>query len=433
MSEGPQQQDNGGRGAGTAQTDITLFGATGFVGKIVANYLAEHAPKNAKIALAGRNREKLMFLKNQLLNVHQGVLDWKIVEADAFDRESLDELVAATKVVISTVGPFARYGENLVAACAEAGTHYVDSSGEVLFMRRMIDSYGDVAKKSGARIIHACGFDSVPSDLGMFLTAHAAQKDGHTLAEVTNLVSMRGAMSGGTVDSIREQFSQVQRNPHLGQILKDPYSLSPDRSDEPDLGDQPDFGFLATEEVGAPEGWAGPFLMAGANSRVVRRSNSLQDHAYGKDLRYREFQTTGPGLKGRARALSLAAMSSFMVQALKTPALRDFLSRWVPEPGEGPTTTVQENGYFRCVFHGFVKPNPAPKTNPDYIATVFSQGDPGYKSTSKMLSVAAMCLALYADELPESEGSVLTPATGLGMAYVQRLRMAGMRLDVSRG
>src|SRR5699024_3814719 len=227
MADAPKDATPQGKKTPTGGTqrpvDITLFGATGFIGKILAGWLAEHAPKDVTIALAGRNREKLVFLKQQLLTVHQGVMDWRIVEADAFDEDAMTELAKNTRVVISTVGPFVRYGEDLVRACAEAGTHYVDSTGEVLFMRKMIDKYDDVAKAHGARIIHACGFDSVPSDIGMLLINEAAAKDGKKLAEVTNLVSMRGAMSGGTVESAREQFQAAQRDPEQGRLLADPY------------------------------------------------------------------------------------------------------------------------------------------------------------------------------------------------------------------
>ena len=286
MADAPKDATPQGKKTPTGGTqrpvDITLFGATGFIGKILAGWLAEHAPKNVTIALAGRNREKLVFLKQQLLTVHQGVMDWRIVEADAFDEDAMTELAKNTRVVISTVGPFVRYGEDLVRACAEAGTHYVDSTGEVLFMRKMIDKYDDVAKAHGARIIHACGFDSVPSDIGMLLINEAAAKDGKKLAEVTNLVSMRGAMSGGTVESAREQFQAAQRDPEQGRLLADPYSLSPAREAEPELGEQPDYGVLQTETVGAPEGWAGPFLMASVNTRVVRRSNALSGFKIGR-------------------------------------------------------------------------------------------------------------------------------------------------------
>ena len=437
MADAPKDATPQGKKTATGgkqrPVDITLFGATGFVGKILAGWLAEHAPKDVTVALAGRNREKLVFLKQQLLTIHQGVMDWQIVEADAFDEDAMTKLAKNTRVVISTVGPFVRYGEDLVRACAEAGTHYVDSTGEVLFMRKMIDKYDDVAKAHGARIIHACGFDSVPSDLGMLLINEAAAKDGKKLAEVTNLVSMRGAMSGGTVESAREQFQAAQRDPEQGRVLADPYSLSPDREAEPELGAQPDYGVLQTETVGAPEGWAGPFLMASVNTRVVRRSNALSGFKYGKSLRYREFQSTGPGLKGRAQAYAMGGVQQTMLTAMKAPKLRDFLSQWAPEPGEGPTSKAQENGYFRCVFHGFVKPNPAPNVEPDYIATLYSQGDPGYRSTSRMLGTAALTLLKDEAELPGAEGGVLTPATGLGMVYVRRLRESGMRLDVARG
>lgn len=287
--------------------DIVLFGATGFVGALTAEYLAGHAPQDLRIALAGRNRAKLEDTRRNLASSHPRAERFGLVIADSSDAESLRALAGSARVVISTVGPYFRYGLPLVEACAKAGTHYVDLSGEVLFMRESIRLYHDAAKDSGARIVHACGFDSVPSDMGMLLLHQLAQQVGEPLDSATMIVRMKGGVSGGTVDSMREQFKVTKADKELARAVARPYTLSPDPESEPDVGKQEDFGIIRTDSVGGrADGWAGPFVMAGANTRVVRRSNALLSHAYGPQLTYTEYMATGTGLKGRARSYALA-------------------------------------------------------------------------------------------------------------------------------
>lgn len=399
--------------------DVTVFGATGFVGILTAEYLASNAPEGVTITLAGRNKSKLEDTAKKIAEEtgNQDVLNWPLVVADSDDVASIEKMAEQTTVVITTVGPYAKYGEALASACATHGTHYVDLCGEVLFMRDSIDKNHETARSTGARIVHACGFDSVPSDLGMWLLHQAA---GEPITDATMLVKMKGGLSGGTVDSMRNQGQEVAENPEAGRILGSPYSLSPNRSKEPDLGKQPDFGIIKTESVGAPEGWAGPFLMAGCNTRVVRRSNALLDYAYGPRLKYAEYQPMGTGRKGRLRAVIFASVLGLGFKLLTIDKLRGPLSRWIPEPGEGPTKEQRDNGFFRTTHYGVTQSGKRVKS------VVENQADPGYKSTALMLAEAALTLALN-DNLP-GEGGVLTPATGLGDAYVERLRNAGMTL-----
>ncbi|MBC6795166.1 trans-acting enoyl reductase family protein [Corynebacterium sp. LK28] len=412
--------------------DITLLGATGFVGTLTAEYLAAHAPADVRIALAGRNQAKLEALREKLTASHPRAADFPLIIADSSDNRSLEKLARDTRVVISTVGPYYRYGFPLVRECATHGTHYVDLAGEPLFMRESADSYHDIATASGARIIHACGFDSVPSDLGMLLLGQRASENKDTLETATMIVKMKGGLSGGTIDSMREQFAAIKGAPEKKRLLAAPYTLSPDRDNEPDLGKQPDFGVVRDSDIGGTKDdvWAGPFIMAGSNTRVVRRSHALLGHKFGDKLRYSEYLYTGKGFKGRMRAFTMGAVLGTAVAALSQDKLRKFLSRWVPEPGEGPSEAERNAGFFHTTHIG-VSPSGATYTN-----TISLAADPGYKGTSLMLSEAALTLVLCDAELPtgspyqgKTGGGVLTPATGLGMPYVRRLSDAGMKFS----
>lgn len=397
---------------------VVLFGATGFVGTLTAEYLANNAPEGTRIALAGRNKAKLANVRDGL---GERAAEWPLLEADSFNSDELAELARSTKVIISTVGPYYRFGFPLVEECARAGTHYVDLSGEVPFMRRSIDEFNELAKSTGAKIVHACGFDSVPSDIGMLLLHEAvAAADAGELEEATMVVTMKGGLSGGTIDSIREQFQLTKKDPSIKKMLASPYSLSPRGMDEPDLGEQKDLGTLDLDQFGIDDGKAGPFLMASCNTRVVRRSNSLLEHAYGSRLRYSEYQYMGQGLTGRRNIVKLMAGLAVLSFTMARPQTRKFFSRWLPEPGEGPSKDERENGFFSTTTYGTTS------TGQKFHTSTSLKADPGYKGTSLMLSEAALTLAL---DNPEGAGGVLTPAVGLGDAYIDRLRAAGMRLE----
>lgn len=403
----------------TRTHDLVIFGATGFVGRLVAEYLAEHAPEGVRIALAGRSRERLEEVRAGLpARAH----DWPLLTADVADATSLQQLARSTTALASTVGPYLRYGIPVVQACAEAGTHYADLTGEVLFVRKAIDAVDTRARETGARIVTACGYDSIPSDLGVLLLHERAVADAAGgLLDTTLHAKSKGGLSGGTIDSSRAQLEAVGENRALGKVLFDPYALSPDRAAEPDLGKERDpRSVFADAETGE---WVGPFVMAGFNTRIVRRSNALRDHAYGRRFRYREVSAYGRGLSGRRRATVFTAAMGLAFAGLANPRTRPIFDHLAPSPGEGPSEQNRRSGWFS------MKIRTTTETGRRYLATVSAQGDPGYAATAVMLGESALCLALDGDRLPPGAG-VLTPATAMGDALVDRLRSRDFVLTV---
>jgi short subunit dehydrogenase-like uncharacterized protein len=396
--------------------DVVLFGATGFVGRLVARRLAELDLGEVRVGLAGRNPAKLQGLTDEL-----GV-DWPLIVADSADAESLAGLARRSRVVISTVGPYARDGLPLVLACAEAGTHYADLTGEPKFVRDSIDAGHGTASRTGAKIVHSCGFDSIPSDLGMLALADRVRSDGAgELTTATLLViSIKGGLSGGTIDSMRVGIDDVRGDPGLARKLGDPYLLSPDRTQEPDLGRQSN-SFLAHRLDDGT--WVAPFIMASFNAQIVRRSNALLGHRYGRELRYREVVRTGTSVVAPVLAGGIALGTGALALGMQNRFSRPLLDRLLPDPGQGPSDKVQRNGRFRLDIRG------ATTTGATYTATVAADGDPGYAATSVMLSQAGLCLA--SDDLPAG-GGVLTPAVAMGDALTTRLRAKGFTFDVRR-
>jgi short subunit dehydrogenase-like uncharacterized protein len=402
--------------------DVVVFGATGFVGRLTAEYLAEHAPADVRIGLAGRSERKLADVRSSL---PAAAADWPLLTADSSDREALDRLARATRAVATTVGPYRRRGLPLVEACAKAGTHYADLTGEVLFIRESIDAAHDAAAASGARIVHSCGFDSIPSDLGVLLLHEAAQADGAGDLEDTSLVvlALKGGASGGTLASMQEQLEDM-RDAEQRRVVNDPYALSPDRAGEPDdLGPERDLrGPVHDDEL---ETWLAPFVMGTINTRVVRRTNALLGWAYGRRFRYREVMRTGDGPVGRAKALGIAGGLGAFAAGLSFGPTRSVLQRVLPEPGEGPGEEARRKGFFRIDVHARTS------SGARYVCRVAAQGDPGYAATAVMLGESALCLARDGDRLPDLAG-VLTPASAMGDALVDRLRAAGQTLETSR-
>ena len=401
---------------GGRDCDLVLFGATGFVGRLVARRLAELELGELRVGLAGRTPAKLQALSDEL-----GV-DWPLIVADSSDTGSLAELARRSRVVVTTVGPYARDGLPLVRACAEAGTHYADLTGEPKFVRDSIDANQDTATRTGAKIVHACGFDSVPSDLGMLALADRVISDGAgELTTATLLViSIKGGLSGGTIDSMRVGIDDVRDDPSLARKLSDPYLLSPDREDEPDLGRQSNTFLAQRLDDGS---WVAPFIMASFNAQIVRRSNALLGHRYGRELRYREVVRTGSSLLAPVVAGGIALGTGALALGMQNRFSRPLLDRLLPDPGQGPSEKVQRNGRFRLDIRGITT------TGATYTATVAADGDPGYAATSVMLSQAGLCLA--SDDLPAG-GGVLTPAVAMGDALTARLRAKGFTLDVRR-
>lgn len=407
--------------------DIVLYGATGFVGKLTAEYLAETAG-DARIALAGRSQDKLLAVRETLGETAQS---WPLITADASQPSTLNAMAARTQVVVTTVGPYNRYGLPLVAACAAAGTDYADLTGEPMFMRESIDEYHKQAVDTGARIVHACGFDSIPSDLSVYALYRRAVDEGTgELADTTFVVrKLAGGLSGGTIASITDVVRAASGDPKTRHLLEDPYTLTPDRAAEPELGSQPDYpwrrGRQIAEELDGV--WTSGFLMASTNTRVVRRSNALRDWAYGRRFRYSECQSVGSSALAPVTS-AIAAGVAATVTGLgryfdKVP--EGLVERIVPKPGTGPSERTRERGHY------VVETYTTTTTGARYRATMSQQGDPGYKATSVLLGESALALALDRDRLSELRG-VLTPAAAMGDALLARFPAAGVSLSIDR-
>jgi short subunit dehydrogenase-like uncharacterized protein len=399
--------------------DVAVYGATGFVGRLLAAHLAEHAPAGTRIALAGRDRGRLAAVRAGL---PAAAREWDVVVADSTDPGSLEALAAATRVLATTVGPYARHGLPVVEACARAGTHYADLTGEVLFVRAAIDRTDAVARETGARIVHACGYDSIPSDLATLLLAERAAADGAGgLRDVRLAARLRGGVSGGTVDSVRGQIAAVRGDATARRLAADPYALSPDRDAEPATRQPRDAGPPARTADGR---WTAPFVMAPFNTRIVRRSNALQNWAYGRSMGYGEVLDCGRGPLGAATAAGVTAGLAAVLGAMSLPPAAALLDRVLPAPGSGPSEEVRRTGWFRMVVDAQTEDGRR------YRATAAGSGDPGYAATAVMLGETALALALDGDRLPARAGS-LTPAAALGGVLVERLRAAGHTYEVT--
>jgi len=376
----------------TREFDVVVFGATGFTGRLVAEYLQGQYGSDVSWAMAGRSQDKLEAVRDEM-----GVSkDVALIVADSSDEASLEAMAARTKSVCTTVGPYQLYGDGLVEACVKAGTDYVDLSGEPPWMVDTIAKYDAAAKESGARIVHSCGFDSIPFDMGVyFLQQHAIANNGGACSKVRGRVrKMQGTFSGGTAASFGETMKRAATEPEVLGWLKDPFSLVPDFNGPPQpTGHKP----IEETDIGS---WSAPFIMASINTKNVHRSNALLGHLYGEDFVYDEMVLTGPGEQGKAAAEYVAKDDSMA----KNP----------PKPGEGPSKEEREAGHYDVMFIG-----DAPDGS-RIIAGVTGDKDPGYGSTSKMIAEAALCLAkdISRDETP---GGVYTSAPAMGGALIDRL------------
>jgi short subunit dehydrogenase-like uncharacterized protein len=410
------------------ELDIVLYGATGFVGKLTAEYLAR-AGADARIALAGRSTERLLAIRDGLA---ESARSWPVLLADAASPSTLNEMAARTQVVVTTVGPYTRYGLPLVAACAAAGTDYADLTGEAMFVRDSIDLYHKQAADNGARIVHACGFDSVPSDLTVFALYRAARDADAGELVGTDLVvrSFSAGFSGGTIASMMEVLNTSSSDPDARRQLDDPYTLSTDRSAEPELGPQPDLPWRRGHQI-APELtglWTAGFLMAPYNTRIVRRSNALLDWAYGRQFRYSENMSLGSS--------PVAPLASAVVTGVGNATFglggryfrllpRRLLERIAPKPGTGPSPAARERGYYRIETYATTT------TGARYVARMEQQGDPGYKATSVLLGECGLALATDRDKLSDLRG-VLTPAAAMGDVLLARFPAAGVSIQTER-
>lgn len=405
--------------------DVVVWGATGFTGRLVCEHLASLGP-DVRWAMAGRNRAKLEAVRAEIASSVPAAKDAPLLVGDASDPASLEAITAQARAICATVGPFALHGEPIVAACVKTSTDYCDSTGEPHFIRRIIDAHHEAARAAGVRLVPTCGFDSVPSDLGAFVLAEHARREHHrALAEVRGYVlAAMGGVSGGTAHTMIALLDAATTDRALRRMLADPYSLSPDRANDIDADGWDD---LTPRWDGEAGGWAAPWVMASINSRVVRRSNALLGHRYGKRFRYRESMLMKGRVAGAAKSLGLAAAMGVTMGALaaSTP-LRRWAETKLPAPGQGPSREKREAGFFKMRFYAVLEND----TRASLVARVEGKGDPGYAATSRMLAQSALSLARD-PAIPGFEGGVLTPATALGMHLVERLQNVDIRFDIS--
>jgi short subunit dehydrogenase-like uncharacterized protein len=384
--------------------DIIIYGATGFTGQLCVKYF-QSLETQAKWAIAGRNQEKLRKVAEENLS------EVEILIADSDDEVALDNLTLRAKVILSTAGPFHRYGSKLVASCVKNNTHYVDITGENFWVKGLIENHHEEAARKGIRIIPSCGFDSIPSDLGTFF---AAKSLGKPIKRIESFHSYEGGASGGTLETM---FSMGELD--LGDDLTNPFLLNPEDSysnEQKQLsGDR--VGISKKPEIKA---WSGPFIMATANTRVVRRSEALlalRQESYGSNFTYQEHAYH----KSWLSAVSSLLLTGLSVLVLLSP-LKRLVKPFLPKPGEGPSEAVQENGWFDCKF--IAESEDGTKS----VFNMYGKGDPGYKVTSKLVSECALCLIEDIEELPGGRGygGVLTSASGLGHSLISRLTKAGI-------
>jgi short subunit dehydrogenase-like uncharacterized protein len=384
--------------------EVLLWGATGFTGRLAAEHLARHYAGD-RVALGGRNRNKLEALRDELAAIDAKCASWAIRTADALDVPALDTIIPEVRVVATTAGPFTRYGHELVAACARHGTDYCDITGEVPFARAVIDRNHARARETGARIIPFCGFDSIPSDLGVLLL----QEKQRCAAAMFVLVRAQGGVSGGTATTMLAIMEDAGRDRHVRRLLADPYALV----------DDDHAGLRAFDARGAKktdDGWTAPFAMGVVNSRVVHRTNALLDYPYGRDFRYEERVALGAGARGALRAFAMSTMLG-AGPALALGPVRAIARRWLPSPGEGPSVEKRTSGSFHVRIDGFDEAGRAMAH-----CNVSGAGDPGYTGAAKMLVESALCLSRDV----ASPGGVLTPAACMGQALATRLRAVGI-------
>ena len=395
--------------------DLVLYGASGFVGQQTVAYIASHPQVKAlglKWAVAGRSKDKLQAV------VRKYAAQAGVVVADAQDAAALDALARSARVVLSTAGPFALYGSELVAACVRHGTHYVDITGETPWVRSLIDKHHARAALDGTRIIPCCGFDSIPSDLGAWMAQQAFQsRFGVPCTDIKGAFSVRGGFNGGTMASLFNMFASGQAS-----AVSNPYLLNP--------ADAPGANASAAADPVGPRfdadfnAWLAPFMMGPINTRVVRRSAALL--GYAPEFQYQEYMRMGQGA-GAAVAAGVVSGGSWLTQSVMGwSPVRKLAQRMVPQPGEGPSDEAMDGGSFR---YEWVATGAAGQQLRGRVA---DRGDPANRATTKMLCESALALALQSDELPQAGqlGGVLTPASGLGDVLVKRLQLAGMTLEV---
>jgi len=388
--------------------DIIVWGASGFTGRLVSEYLFNKygSNNNLKWAIAGRNSLKLDSIRKEILDNTVS-----IIVADSNDLESLNDMVKKTKVICTTVGPYAKYGSNLVSACVENRTHYCDLAGEVQWIRKMIDKHHEEANNNNTKIVNSCGFDSIPSDLGVYYIQKLAKSSKNQRAKLIEMrvAGAKGGISGGTYKSLSNVNKEANKDKEIFKVVINPYGLNP--IGEQEGLDKSDLQRIVFDK--SSNSWIGPFIMAAINTKIVRRSNALSNYSYGKDFMYNEATLNGKGLLGKIKGYFLAVPIFILMSAKPGSVLKKLIDFILPKPGEGPSKKDREAGYYNLRFYITLE------DGSKAFAKVIGDMDPGYGSTSKMLAESAICLAK--DKLPDS-GGVLTPSIAMGDALLDRLQ-----------
>ena len=397
------------------QFDIVIWGASSFTGKLVTEYIFnKYGSTKIKWAIAGRNLDKLEKVRSQV-----AYEDIPIFIADSFDEDSLSKFVKKTKVVCSTVGPYSLYGTKLVKVCLENNTNYCDITGEAHWIRALIDNFHEEAKSKKIKIVNSCGFDSIPSDIGVYFIQNEIKKVYKNYAKSIKMrvAGIRGGISGGTYGSINNLLKESYADRNVFKVLNNPYGLNP--KDKMEGMDKKDLRKIIFDKES--NSWIYPFIMAGINTKIVRRSNALSNFKYGKDFRYEEATMSGKGISGFWKAV-LAVFPLVMVGLNPNSFLKKIVNSFMPKPGEGPGLEKRKNGFYNLRFYVTIDDkNKA-------FAKVIGDSDPGYDSTSKMLAESALCLAF--DRLPENYG-VVTPSFSMGDKLLDRLNHnAGLKFEL---
>ena len=393
--------------------DLIIWGATGFTGQLVSQYINNnYSNTDLRWGIAGRNKEKIFFIANKLK-----IKDDRVFIADSNNIESLVKLTSQTKVICTTVGPYAKLGTKLIEACISSGTDYCDITGETQWIRRIIDKYHKLAEQKGIKIINSCGFDSIPSDMGVYYSQKRIFKKTGEYASMINMrvAGAKGGISGGTYNSLSNVLEEARADRNVRKTLMNPYGLNPvGKQTGPD---KQDLQRVIFDKIS--NSWIAPFVMAGINTKIVRRSHALIDFKYGSDFSYDEATLTGRGVSGQIKGY-LSLIPIFLATRKKGSAIKNLVDYILPKSGEGPSETKRINGYYNLRFYLTVR-------NKTYISKVIGDMDPGYGSTSKMLAESAVCLAL--DKTPETFG-ILTPSSGLGDSLLKRLQKnAGLTFE----
>lgn len=423
-------------GAAKRPHDLVVWGASGFVGRLVTLYLAGLQARGTlkrRWAIAGRSPGKLEALQAELAERWPQLQLPPILVAESLDPDSIAQLAASTHVVLATVGPYALYGSQLVAACITQGTDYCDLTGELHWIRQMIDAHHELAQERGVRIVHGCGFDSIPSDLGVLMLQDEAQRRHKAPAHTVRyyLCKARGGFSGGTVASMAELLKQARRDIHVRSLLRNPYALNP-AAPHGGRDTLPQQGLRYDERLA---GWTAPFIMAAVNEPIVRRSNALLGFPWGRSFRYSESAWVGDGVGGALKGAAMVAGLAGFASAMLFGPSRSLLQRFVlPAPGEGPSAQTMARGYFKVLLTG--QGAAADGTPFALEALIEDHRDPGYGSTAVMIAETGLALR-ESRTVPNGRKTrdgfgVLTTASahGLGMALVERLRGAGMAWEV---